>query len=275
MTKDITETMKHAILVIGHGENADVLQETINILDDPDIDFYIHWDKRFKCPKLTSNYSSLVFVESMKNNWGSDLQVIVEKRLLEAVADKNYAYIHLISAQDMPLMTPKCFKDFFKNDVYLGFFKMNGLEERVKYYYPVRYLNLRKKPFLLKKVFVKGYITVQKLLKVDRLKNYQGSLKKGSNWFSFKGKYIKRVLNFEDSLFMHSFLADELYIQTILNEFENDPKNIGNARYIDWDRGRPYTFTIDDIAELKALVNTKYCFARKVADSEVVKQVFV
>lgn len=81
--------MKHAILVIGHGENADVLQETINILDDPDIDFYIHWDKRFKCPKLTSNYSSLFFVESMKNNWGSDLQVIVEKRLLEAVADKT------------------------------------------------------------------------------------------------------------------------------------------------------------------------------------------
>lgn len=38
--------MKHAIMVIGYGENAGVLQETINVLDDSDIDFYIHWDKR-------------------------------------------------------------------------------------------------------------------------------------------------------------------------------------------------------------------------------------
>lgn len=31
--------MRHAILVEGHGNNAEVLQETIRILDDAEIDF--------------------------------------------------------------------------------------------------------------------------------------------------------------------------------------------------------------------------------------------
>lgn len=45
--------MKHAIMVIGYGQEASVLQKTIEILDDSDIDFYIHWDKRWPLPKLT------------------------------------------------------------------------------------------------------------------------------------------------------------------------------------------------------------------------------
>lgn len=33
-------------MVIGHGENASILQSTINILDSVDIDFFVHWDRK-------------------------------------------------------------------------------------------------------------------------------------------------------------------------------------------------------------------------------------
>ena len=36
--------MRHAIMVIGTGDNASILQKAINYLDDRDIDFFIHWD---------------------------------------------------------------------------------------------------------------------------------------------------------------------------------------------------------------------------------------
>ena len=53
--------MKHAIMVMGFGDNPSVLQETINILDDNDIDFIIHWDKKSKLPKLNAKKSKLIF----------------------------------------------------------------------------------------------------------------------------------------------------------------------------------------------------------------------
>ena len=79
------------------------------------------------------------------------------------------------------------------------------------------------------------------------------------------------------NIFNYSFCADELYLQTILNSYNpniNIDDNEMAARYIDWKRGKPYTFTINDVEELKQLVNTKYAFARKISDFEIVDEVF-
>lgn len=78
-------------------------------------------------------------------------------------------------------------------------------------------------------------------------------------------------------VFKHSICSDELYLQTILNSYNpniNMDDNEMAARYIDWKRGQPYTFTIDDVEELKRIVNTKYAFARKIGDPEIVDRVF-
>ena len=109
--------LKHAILVEGHGENANVLQGTINVLDDDDIDFWIHWDKKNKEPILTSKKSKIKFIKQRTNMWGSDSQILVEKQLLEAVSGLNYDYVHLISSSDIPLMSRDHFKSFFTKEV--------------------------------------------------------------------------------------------------------------------------------------------------------------
>lgn len=68
--------MKHAVCVIGYGNQANILQKTINVLDDKDIDFFIHWDARYKIPSLQSNLSTIYFVKNrIAVKWGGQSQI--------------------------------------------------------------------------------------------------------------------------------------------------------------------------------------------------------
>jgi len=270
--------MKHAILVIGHGSDASVLQGTIRILDDKDIDFIIHWDKKYPKPKLAAVNSKIFFIKSIEVEWGTFSQIQVEKNLLKYVYNaKNYDYVHLISSTDMPLMNIKHFKKFFVNDMYLGFKKDGaGCSDRISYYYPDFSVNLRS---ILGKILIRVTKCFNQLFRVNRLKNWGGCVKKGANWFSMRSIFIPEVLAYDISVFQHSYLADEVYLQTILAKYESTIDSYGYdpydaARYIDWDRGNPYVFTMTDVPELKSVLNTKYAFARKVNDVRLINVVF-
>lgn len=72
-----------------------------------------------------------------------------------------------------------------------------------------------------------------------------------------------------------------MFVQTILPELDKIPDNIpvSNAnyqalRYIDWKRGGPYVFKLDDVNELRNVINTKYAFARKIKNSNIIKEAF-
>ncbi|GAA3632532.1 beta-1,6-N-acetylglucosaminyltransferase [Lactobacillus hamsteri] len=270
--------MKHAIMVIGSGTNADVLQETINVLDDPEIDFYIHWDKKFNIPKLNSEKSNILFLpDRISVQWGNQTQIEATIKLLEIIKSKkiNYDYIHLISSNDMPLMTVDYFKKYFNKEVYLEYDHpiTSAIIHRVSYYYPAN-IDFRKHKYILKlfKLF-------NSIFRINRLKNLK--IKKGANWFSIKYKYVNEILNSNLKIFYHGFCADEIFVQTILHRFDKIPENVPvsdanyqAARYIDWKRGGPYVFKMSDISELKLVINTKYAFARKIKDPNIIKKVF-
>ena len=108
--------MKHAIMVIGFGNDASVLQKTISILDDKDIDFFIHWDIRYKEPILNSKKSKIIFIKNrVKAKWGSYMLIKATLNLMKDVTKhkKKYDYVHLISCNDLPLMTASYFKNYF------------------------------------------------------------------------------------------------------------------------------------------------------------------
>lgn len=273
------QKMKHAICVIGYGENAAVLQKTINILDDNDIDFFIHWDSKYKLPKLYSNHSHIYFIKNrISVKWGSFTQIKAELLLLKLVENRNiYDYVHLISSNDIPLMTPTYFKKFFNHEVYIGFDKKFTQKEAIKrvgYYYPSN-IDFRKHKFIRKFL-----ICENKYFKINRLRNHPNlKIEKGPNWFSIKTKYINEILNSNIKIFEHSYCADELFIQTILQRFKSyqiksEDDNKQAVRYIDWHRGGPYIFTINDVAELKSKVNTKYAFARKIKNPQIINSIF-
>lgn len=282
--------MKHAIMVMGFGNDASVLQETINVLDDENIDFVIHWDKRFELPNLTSNKSDIIFIPRIKVNWATDLQTKAEISLFRYVFNSNvkYDYCHLISANDIPLMDVDYFKNFFESGShYLGFvdYLEDRFEKRMKYYYPIRHLNIKRKKYL----YLKFVEFLNKLFKVNRIKDK--NIEKGCNWFSMDTKYLKPLVS-EDkfSMFKRTFASDEFYAQTLLSNLK--PENLSEKynylsdsermnrssdmalRYIDWHRGCPYVFGINDLEELKSKKNTKFAFVRKVYDSELCNEIF-
>lgn len=285
--------MKHAIMIMGYGDG-EIVQNTINVLDDPDIDFFIHWDKKFKIPNFKSIYSNIIFTSKRRKVfWGTDTQTIVEKQLLEEVYKTHrYDYVHLISSNDMPLMTPDFFKSFFeKKPYYIGFLDYldKQIYNRAKFFYPIRYMKLKSgfKFFLI----IKNLEYINKILRVNRLKNK--SLEKGCNWFSMSIDYVEKVIKFNDfKMFKNTFTGDEFYIQTVLRSLK--PKDLSNkydyysddyrmtmssnmaARYIDWlnGHGKPYVFTIKDINRLSKIVNTNYAFCRKIDDANVIKKTF-
>lgn len=279
MNQSTNQPTNQAIMVIGHGDSAPVLQETINVLDNEKIDFFIHWDKKNLQPKLHSKKSKIFFVDPIEVRWGTDTQIKAELLLMQAVQRHGgYTMAHLISAADMPLMDANYFLNYFDGrKSYLGFSQTpnnigEDIVQRIKYYWPDRDLKGHK-------LYIRLFIAKNKLLGTDRLKDHTLQLYKGANWFSINTTYFDKVIMADKTPFFHSFCADELFMQTILPELNwQDNKvddNTQAARYVDWGRGTPYTFKIDDVMELERVKNTKYAFARKVIDPSVVKAVFV
>lgn len=272
--------MKHAIMVLGSGSNTKVLQKLIEHFDDKNIDFFIHWDKKFPLPSFTSKYSKIILIPRIRVYWGTSTLVHAEKMLLESVKNNNahYEWIHLISSSDIPLMTKDYFFSFFKENkkrLYLGFDRDSTQNSfRLMYYYPIAHFNVRKYHYVIK--IIKG---INRFFHVNRLKNKSITLEKGSEWFSIRSTYIEKILKYPNyEIFDNSFLADETYLQTILAEYKpkviNEEVNCMAARYIDWNRGKPYVFKADDIPELRKVVNTKYAFARKVYDEKIITDIF-
>ena len=269
---------KHAIMVIGHGTDASILQATINHFDGEMFDFFIHWDKKYALPKLNASKSKIIYAEDrIPVYWGTSSQVCVEKKLMSLVYKTgSYAYVHLISSVDIPLMTKDYFLNYFMDDFYLGFTEKSAEDyRRVSYYYPIDKMNIRSK---IGRQYIRMIRMINAICGIDRLKNKKINIQKGSNWFSMKGKYLEQAVKYKHmDIFKHAYLADELYLQTIFADYK--PDNIGDdnemsARYIDWTRGEPYVFTMDDVEELRKKVNTKYAFARKAADAGLVKKIF-
>ena len=91
-----------------------------------------------------------------------------------------------------------------------------------------------------------------------------------------KKKYIRKV-------FRWTYCADEVFLQTIVHNSifrehlyvkQYDNSNKSKMRLIDWKRGHPYTFRMDDFEELK---NSEMLFARKFdaqQDERIIKAIF-
>lgn len=270
--------MKHAIMVIGYGTSAAVLQMTIKILDSYNIDFFIHWDAKYEIPILTSNKSKIHFLKNrISVHWGSGDQIETELLLMNEVkkSNKKYDYVHLISSADAPLMDSKYFERYFKKEVYIGFDEnvTPDIENRVKFYYPIG-IDYRKHANI-RRLFNYG----NRLFRINRLKKYNLKIGKGPNWFSMKTKYIDEILNYNNDIFKNTFCGDEVFLQSILLRFKSSRLKYNDVneqalRYIDWKRGRPYTFTLKDVSELKNKKNTHFAFVRKINDPAILSQLY-
>ena len=292
----------HAYLIIAH-KNLNQLKKLIKLLDDKHNDIFIHIDRQ-SCKEMKSfdfakccKYSKLYQYSEFVINWGSCEQIKCELFLMEQAhkLKRKYDYYHLISGLDLPLKSQKEIHEFFykhKNQEFINFSEIDSNEEklnsRLKYYRLSSFYNILplSKSFKIMRKIDNLQIHIQKLLKINRLKQYP-HLYKGANWFSITDNLVSSIIKEKEKIikmYKNSYCCDEVFLQTYVMthqefkdkvykfSFTNDCSTI--MRKIDWNRGGPYVWKKEDFEEL---MNSDCLFARKFdesIDSEIIDCIY-
>ena len=290
--------MKHAYLIMAHNEFY-ILEKLIKLIDDERNDIYLHIDKKvkgfdFEYFKNIPKKSKIFFTDRIDVKWGTNTQIECEYILFKEAFKKHYKYYHLLSGVDLPVASQDVIHNFFDKNNGKEFVIMdnhnvisNESLERIKLYHFFVPL-ARSKSKILRKLFGMFHfysIKIQRLFKVNRIKNMNINFRKGANWVSITDEFVSYVLSKENEMmkiFKYSFCADELFVQTLLYNskfykniysMKNDDYN-GIKRSIDWNRGTPYTFKIEDFEEL---INSGNFWARKFStkiDKQIIDKIY-
>lgn len=271
---------KHAYLLMVHNHEKQV-EVLLSLLDNRNNDIYVHIDKKSK--DITEdqlrkciNKSNIYFVNSMDVQWAGYSMIECELSLMENALKKEYSYLHLLSGADLPVKSQKQIHDFFEKNAGKEFIQFNSekvseeYKNRKRYYYFFQEKCGRNQNiwFYLDKVSIK----LQKLLKIDRLKKTDFEVQKGTNWFSITSdfaQYVCEQKEFIKKYFSFSRSGEEMFLQTIcvnspykekLFDQNYDNNHYACLRKIDWKRGTPYVFQMDDFEEL---IQAPHMFARK------------
>ena len=145
----------------------------------------------------------------------------------------------------------------------------------IKYYHVLSHYYRTKNKLLNRVVYCIEYflVFIQFLLRIDRIKG-QYIPAKGSNWISVTDDFVRYILEKKDFIqrnFKYTRSAEEVFpailaynnerFRNNLYDHEYDCSTIANQRYIDWKRGFPYTFRIEDYDEI---ISSGLPFVRKV-----------
>lgn len=285
---------KHAYLIIAHNQ-FELLEVLVAMLDDVRNDIYIHIDakvKEFDFEKFRSiaKHSKIVFINRISVTWGDYSQIKCEMILLKAAVeneDENnpYSYFHLLSGVDLPIKTNNEIHNFFEKNNGREFVHFTNneplpeFENRIKYYHV-----FRKKRNTVYKILAQIALRIQKLIGINRIKDKNIVVQKGSNWFSITGEFAHYAVLREsqiNSIFKYSYCSDEVFLQTVFvnSPFKNNlfmpncnDNQLAAARLIDWNRGNPYVFKSDDFEEI---ISSPAMFARKFSleDKEIIYKI--
>lgn len=288
--------MRHAYLIMAHKEPYN-LKKLLELLDDEDNDIYIHIDIKSNilhkeeimkwCVK-----SRIHFVKQTSVRWAGYSGIQCELILLEEAVNGNYDYYHLLSGQDLPLVSQKEIHTFFENNKGKEFvslydrkeldWRINALYDRVAYYH-MEELEYRFKSNAMRKVVIfmsRVFLKVQKILHIRRNISME-DIVFGKNWFSITNGFAHYVLEHKEHIrkvFNYTASGDEMFLQYMLvNSPYKDNNYIcdrdSSLRYVDWTRSankaNPHIW---EASEFDELVNCRYLFARKF-DSTVDKQI--
>lgn len=285
---------RQAYMIIAH-HDIPLLKKLVGALDIPEHDIYIHFDKAHYTDEvrtITTSQAKLTVISEIAVHWGSYSMVRCELTLLKLATQTPHSYYHLLSGDDLPLKSAGEIYDFFEHTdkQYVQFCEP---ELPLRFYDWVYYSHVSREKFRTGKGLLKPMnawyrfadktgVLFQKVLGLKKEKKHFPKLQKGFQWFSITEDFAKYILSLEKEIeedFEYTYIPDETVIPTVLLNSPflkdqaapgkyNSPEQI--MRFIDWNRGGPYTFTIEDLDLLK---NSGCMFARKFSpakDSEII-----
>lgn len=207
-------------------------------------------------------------------NGGGDSGIYCELLLFKYAYKMGYDYYHLLSGVCMPIKSQKYIHDFFEGHngfEFIGLVPNSDVEMRLMYYHffisresSEDFWSLAKRSIHIR------LLMIQKKLHIKRSNKEWNILAKGANWCSLTHTAVQYILSKERTIrkrFIHTLACDEVYKQTLLmnspfaNHIFNENDEYGSCmRLIDWTRGKPYVWTMDDWREL---MDSDKLFARK------------
>lgn len=263
---------RHAVCIMAH-KNAEQLNVLLHLLDHPQIDIYMHLDSKSSInPQMDieqPEFSRLIFVPRHDTRWGDISLVETEMELFQAVYNSGiqYARVHLISGQDLPVKTVGYILEYFereenRNKEFISIEDQPSEIRRLKYYWLCT-KHMRQGMFY--KIIRHGALIVQKVLGINRLKKLPLNYKKGSEWVSLTCNAVNRLVESwpeYSKYFSKTVCSDELYKQMVLSDGgQNDFSSKGDLRYAKFVGASPEIIHADMVAKLVA--SPDILFARK------------
>lgn len=278
--------MKFAYLIMAH-KNPEQLKLLLKLLDYEENRIYLHIDRKSPMAKDPDQfrivkYAKLFVFAKYKVAWGSFEQTRAQMFLLEEAVKDGSDYYHLISGQDLPLKTQKELQTFLEKHRGKEFIHFEQREPMKAAYMPFYntscYAKNRRIRYLYK-------VLDNKLVSWQQKRGVHRELYKGANWFSIthelakavaaeKKKVLRQVKNWHnsDEYVLQTFFIKQYDIEKKYGGYECDNKDC--LRYIDWKRGNPYVWRLEQYEEL---MSSPYFFARKFdeqIDSAIIEKIY-
>lgn len=274
---------KHAYLIMAHNQFY-ILEKLLRLIDDKRNDIFLHIDKKvsnfdFDYFRSIIKNSNIFFIKRYDIKWADISQTEATIALLEESKKKGvYKYYHLLSGADLPLKNQDEIHAFFDNNnkEYIHFCTN---EHRIDsmYKYDFYWLFTKELRGGIKHKFFKMInliIVALQFFFINRSKKDNINIRVGANWFSITDDLVSYLLNNKKWIltrYKNTISSDESFLQTIAynsikfrshlsRQGVEDDNYLACLRYIDWKRGIPYVWTINDFNEL---INSNYLFARK------------
>lgn len=280
---------KHAYLIMAH-DQFEQLKKLILLLDDPRNDIYVHVDAKSRDfnPDQFENLTlkaGLCFIKRKRVTWGAYSQVNCELELLDIAIKENHDYYHLLSGADLPIKNQNeihCYFEKNRGTEFLDFheavMETKNYRDRIQIYHFLQELVGNKKSDSIVFKIEWDLLKLQDLLHIDRLKASNFVLQKGTNWFSITHALAQYAVSNAPQIrkmYKLTKCADEVFLHTLAwNSKFRDHIQSDSKRFIDWKRGRPYTFRIEDY---DALMSSSCFWARKFNEKiepEIVERIF-
>ncbi len=232
--------MKIAYLITAYN-NYNHLKKLLHALNNENVVFFVHIDKKSKMPDNLYEFDNIIFIERTKVWWAGWSQVDAIIRLIRIAVSYGFDYYILLSGTDYPIR-PNSFlyKKLSAGGEFISLnegFGIPNAEDRIKYYYFDGFdrRNLRSIRtglyFLLER-------TVQLFFQKESYPFKQ--IYFGPSWWALSHDCLRYVLDQIDNnkeyirFFRTSWAPDESFIQTIIGNSRFFSNCNTNLTYVDW-----------------------------------------
>lgn len=267
----------HAYLIMAHNE-PETLRILLGLLDDERNNIYVHIDQRSTSLheheiKKWCSKSKMHFIKQEKAYWSGYSLVSITIKLIRAAIKEKNAYYHFLSGVDLPLKTQDELHVFFekhdgKEFISTGRITTWKIMSRFKYYYFEKWTKVvSRDKYRIARVLLAG---LQAMLFIDRTRNSNLEYHMGGQWFSITHNFARYIIDQESLIkknFGYGYCVDEVFLPTLVmnSPFKHKVSPLMNIRYVDWNRGNPYTWQKQDFEEL---TSNNIFFARKFSYNE-------